>query len=299
MKAFLILFLPLSAHAEAPDFLPDAAFIMALEQDIAKVEVPEFVAVATAGPVDKAFQLVMENLNGTLPQSYVERAFKDPEVKIEPRVVELINKPAEQLTYEQYRKIFITESRISAGVDFLKAQQGLLSTVNGSYKVEPGVLLGIVGVETFYGRNKGSFKVFNALYTIIHEVPKREKWAVKELAQYLLYCDKNRIAPLSLMGSYAGAFGYGQFIPSSHNHYSVDFDGDGSANPYQWPDVFASVSNYLVKNGYKQGSSDYSQGSPNWNAIFAYNHSENYVKVVLELRQEVLARYGQLVSSAR
>jgi membrane-bound lytic murein transglycosylase B len=302
MRALLFLLLPLSAYAEAPDFLPDAAFFMALEEgrlSTDNVRAPEPVAISSAGPVDKAFVLVMENLNGALPQSYVEAAFKDPEVRIEPRVVELINKPAEQLTYEQYRKIFITEARISAGVEFLKTQQGLLTSVDNSYKVEPGVLVGIVGVETFYGRAKGSFKVFNALYTIIHEVPKREKWAVKELAQYLLYCDKNGIAPLSVMGSYAGAFGHGQFIPSSHNHYAVDFDGDGSADPYGWPDVFASVSNYLVKNGYKQGSSDYSPGSPNWNAIFAYNHSENYVKVVIELRQEILARYGQLVSSAR
>ena len=92
----------------------------------------------------------------------------------------------------------------------------------------------------------------------------------------------------SLRGSYAGAFGFGQFIPSSFRAYAVDFDGDEIIEPFDWLDVFASMSNYLIRNGYKNNSNDFSYKTSNWNSIYRYNHSKNYVNVILELRKEIM-----------
>ena len=107
------------------------------------------------------------------------------------------------------------------------------------------------------------------------------------MAEYIKFCYDSFIPPMTIYGSYAGAFGYGQFIPSSFNYYAVDFDGDGIRHPFEWPDVIASIANYLVKNGYKRESTDFSRNSPNWKAILSYNPSVNYVMVVLELREEL------------
>jgi membrane-bound lytic murein transglycosylase B len=125
------------------------------------------------------------------------------------------------------------------------------------------------------------------LYTLIHQLPRKGKWASRELAEFILFCHGNKIDPHSILGSYAGAFGYGQFIPSSFNNYAIDFDGDSVRRHDEWPDVLGSIANYLLKNGYKPDTDNYSKGSPNWESVFAYNRSNNYVGVVMELRQEI------------
>ena len=119
-------------------------------------------------------------------------------------------------------------------------------------------------------------------------MPKRAKWASTELASYIEYCYKDNIEPQSIEGSYAGAFGFGQFIPSSFNRYAIDFDSDGIRSPHEWPDVLASMANYLVKNGYSLGENNFSKDSPNWKSIFRYNPSENYVNVILDLRVQLM-----------
>jgi len=116
-------------------------------------------------------------------------------------------------------------------------------------------------------------------------MPKRARWAKKEMVEFLAYCYKDSIPPHSVYGSYAGAFGYGQFIPSSFNNYAVDFDKDGIRRAYEWLDVMASIANYLVKNGYP--ANDYSNSEKVYKAVYAYNHSDNYVKAVLALRDEL------------
>ena len=119
-------------------------------------------------------------------------------------------------------------------------------------------------------------------------MPKRAKWASKELASYIEYCYEDKIDPQSIEGSYAGAFGYGQFIPSSFNTYAIDGNSDGIRQPYIWADVFASVGNYLVKNGYPV--SNPSNNAQVYKAVYAYNHADNYVKAVLELRDKLKER---------
>ena len=151
--------------------------------------------------------------------------------------------------------------------------------------MDPFLILSIVGVESNYGRHRGQFTVFNALYTQIAKMPRRKKWATKEMIAYLEYCYADSIPPHSIKGSYAGAFGYGQFIPSSFNAFAADGNGDGVRQPYAWADVFASVGNYLVKNGYPvSNNADTKQV---YKSVYAYNHADNYVKAVLELRDKL------------
>ena len=116
-------------------------------------------------------------------------------------------------------------------------------------------------------------------------MPRRSKWAKKEMIEYLLYCYKDGISPHSILGSYAGPFGYGQFIPSSYNAYAIDGNDDGVRKPYDWADVFASIGNYLIKNGYP--ATDPTNQEKIYKSVYAYNHADNYVKAVIELRNEL------------
>ena len=103
--------------------------------------------------------------------------------------------------------------------------------ISNNIKVDAVLILSIVGVESNFGRHKGKFTVFNSLYTQIAKMPGRSKWAQKELIAYLAFCYKDNIPPHSIKGSYAGAFGYGQFIPSSFNTYAIDGYSDGVRQP--------------------------------------------------------------------
>ncbi len=222
-----------------------------------------------------------------VPPIYVRETFSRPEVARREKVIERFNAPYEAKPYDQYRKIFITPGRIEGGVVFLREKRKLIDAVSRKYGVDPFLLVSLAGVESNYGNSHKEYSVFNALYTIAYNYPRRSSWAAGELAQFLSWCYKDSLDPFSIYGSYAGAFGFGQFIPSSYNHYAVDFDGDGVRRPYDWPDVLGSMANYLVKNGYDSDSTDFSRKSKNWKAIYAYNHSENYVNVILELREEI------------
>jgi membrane-bound lytic murein transglycosylase B len=242
----------------------------------------------TAAQVEQA---VLAQLAGTeVPPAYVGAAFADPRLKADPRIPPQARKPSESLPYSRYRLIFMTEPRIAAGAAFMRANKAQLDAVAARYGVDTGLLAALVGVETFYGTHTGGYEVFNALNTLAEVVPERRAFAVRELSEFLRLTLADKLDVYSVLGSYAGAFGYGQFIPSTFNRYAVDFDGDGLKSFDRWPDVLATMSNYLVKQGYDAASADFSRGSKNYGAIFAYNHSDNYVQVVLELRAAILAR---------
>ena len=210
------------------------------------------------------------------------------EITIDSSVLRRFNRPAERLSYDRYRKIFITDARIKDGIVFYNNNRALIDTVSTYFGVDPFLLVSLAGVESNYGAAAKTHPVFNALHTVIHDLPRRAKWVEKEMAEYLIYCWENEVPPLSLQGSYAGAFGYGQFIPSSFRAYAVDFNEDGVRQPFEWPDVLASIANYLMKNGYSPRNEDFSKDSHNWKSIFRYNPAENYVKVVLELRTAIM-----------
>jgi membrane-bound lytic murein transglycosylase B len=225
------------------------------------------------------------SLEKGIPNSFINNSFASEKIKIHPVIPERFSRPYEKKTWEEYKKIFVKKSRIEKGVTFYNNQKKDLNKVADSYGVEPFLILSILGVESNYGSHHKEFTVFNSLYTQIAEMPRRAKWARKELVEFLAYCYKDSIPPHSIYGSYAGAFGYGQFIPSSFNNYAVDFDKDGIRRAYEWLDVMASVANYLVKNGYP--ANDYSNSEKVYKAVYAYNHSDNYVNAILALRDEL------------
>ena len=240
---------------------------------------------------DLAYQLVLEKIDKkVVPTSYIDEIFNNPSIEKHLEIPERFAKPYEKKSWEQYKKLFIKESRIVAGVKFYSENKDLVFQVSKKYDVDPFIILSIAGIESNYGRHYKGFTVFNSLYTQIHEMPKRAKWASNELASYLEYCYKDNVDPQSIEGSYAGAFGFGQFIPSSFNRYSVDFDDDGVRRPHDWPDVLGSIANYLRMNGYNANSSDYSKEGDIYKSVFAYNHADNYVMAVLELTEKIRER---------
>jgi len=237
---------------------------------------------------DLAYQTVSDHLQGSnIPEAYIREAFTHDDLTIHKEIAEKFARPYEKKTWKVYRKIFVKDSRIVAGAKFYKENIELVKAVSSEYKVDPFIIVTIAGIESNYGSHHSQYSVFNSLYSQIHDMPKRAKWASKELAEFIKYCYNDQLDPQEIGGSYAGAFGFGQFIPSSFNNYSVDFNEDGVRQPYGWPDVLASIANYLRRNGYKPNSNNYDRDGDIWKSIYAYNHANNYVMAVLELRNEI------------
>ena len=222
------------------------------------------------------------------PTEYILNTFEDKRLKIDTGVLERFkNKPEKIKTYEQYKKIFFNEQRIMGGVNFFKKNKKLISKVAKEFEIDPIVLVAIIGVETNYGLKTTEFSVINSLYTQAVKMPKRSSWATKEIAELLIFCFENDIDPFSIEGSYAGAFGYGQFIPSSFNKLSIDYDKDGKKNPFGWHDVVGSVAFYLVENGYPKNDFNFTYKSKAWKAIRTYNRSDKYANIIIDLRNEI------------
>jgi membrane-bound lytic murein transglycosylase B len=175
--------------------------------------------------------------------------------EFQPAIVEAMGKPAEKakLWYE-YRPIFVTERRIQEGIEFWTAHRQALDQASIHSGVAPEYLAAILGVETFYGRRTGSYKVLDALVTLSFDYPAREKFFRDELEQFLLLTRDGRLDPKTVKGSYAGAMGAPQFMPSNYRRYAVDADADGHIDLWSdWPDVCASVGNYLKEHGWNAG----------------------------------------------
>ena len=168
-------------------------------------------------------------------------------------ILELMSKPAEKrLRWFEYRKIFLTRSRIDGGVAFWKKNADTLSDAAAKFGVDPQVIVAIIGVETRYGNNTGRHRVIDALSTLAFDYPPRSQFFTSELEQYLLLTREEDIDVLNTTGSYAGAMGYGQFIPSSYRQYAVDFDGNGKRDLWNSPrDIVGSVANYFRAHGWE------------------------------------------------
>ncbi|HYQ71811.1 MAG TPA: lytic murein transglycosylase, partial [Gammaproteobacteria bacterium] len=151
-------------------------------------------------------------------------------------IIELMSRPAEKrLAWYEYRKIFLTESRIDGGVEFWKQHADILAKADEAFGVAPQVVVAIIGVETRYGGNTGRHRVLDALSTLAFDYPPRSEFFTAELEQFLILAREENIDLLSATGSYAGAMGYGQFIPSSYRNYAVDFDANGKRDLWNSP----------------------------------------------------------------
>lgn len=170
-------------------------------------------------------------------------------------ILKAISRPAEKSKpWADYQDIFLTERRTKEGVAFWSEHEESLNRVSASTGVPAEIIVAIIGVETYYGRIMGSYRVIDALSTLAFDYPRRSKFFTKELEVFLELAWASDLSIDTMKGSYAGAMGLGQFMPSSYRAYAKDFDGDevidiwGNAG-----DAIASVANYFVKHGWRSG----------------------------------------------
>jgi len=177
------------------------------------------------------------------------------EVQRKQAILDAISKPAERVKpWKEYRPLFITDARIARGVDFWRQHEVALKRAEQEYGVPAQIIVAIIGVETFFGRNTGNYRVIDALSTLAFDYPPRADFFRKELREFLLLSREEQVDPLSIKGSYAGAMGLPQFMPSSFRAYAVDFDGDGHINIWSDPDdAIGSVANYFKQHGWVMG----------------------------------------------
>ncbi|RMG31313.1 MAG: lytic murein transglycosylase B [Gammaproteobacteria bacterium] len=187
-----------------------------------------------------------------LPEDWVRKVLA--QAHPQPRILQAMARPAEALPWYRYRPIFVNPSRIDAGIAFWDAHARLLDRIARTYDVDIPYVVAILGVETRYGRHTGRFRVLDALATLAFDYPPRSRYFRHELAEFLSLVHEESLDPLRLKGSYAGAMGGGQFMPSSYRTYAVDFDGDGVRDLWDSPaDILASVANYLHAYGWQAG----------------------------------------------
>jgi len=175
--------------------------------------------------------------------------------RIQPPIIAAISRPAERVKpWHEYRKIFITEERIAAGVDFWQEHRERIDRVAAETGVPAEIMVGIIGVETYYGRITGRYRVLDALATLAFEYPPRGAFFSRELEQFLLLVREQGLEVETPIGSYAGAMGLPQFIPSSYRAYAVDGDGDGRIDLWgSKEDILASVAAYFRAHGWQPG----------------------------------------------
>ncbi len=174
-------------------------------------------------------------------------------VEIKPKIIKAMQRPAEAMPWYKYRKIFIQDKRIQQGVKFWQQHAETLTATEEKYGVPAEIITAIIGVETNYGRNKGYHRVIDALSTLAFNYPKRSKFFTSELEKFLMLCREEKMDPLLPVGSYAGAMGIPQFMPSSYLAYAADFENDGKRDIWNNPaDAIASVANYFVEHRWKK-----------------------------------------------
>jgi membrane-bound lytic murein transglycosylase B len=202
-----------------------------------------------------------EDVNTFIDEMVTEHQFTRQEMlswfktaKKKQNILDAISRPAEKrLTWKEYRKIFVTQSRTTKGVKFWEENKETLARAEQEFGVPAQVIVAIIGVETRYGSNKGSYRVVDALSTLGFDYPPRAKFFRKELKEFFLLAREQKQNPLDLIGSYAGAMGYGQFIPSSYRAYAIDYTNDGFADIWNNPtDAIGSVANYFKRHGWKK-----------------------------------------------
>ena len=201
----------------------------------------------------KAFikQLVEED---SFNARYLKKVFAQVERK--QSIIDAISKPAERtFTWGQYRKLFLGKKRIELGVDFIRENRDVFVDIEQKTDIPAHIISAIIGVETKYGRIMGNYRVMDALTTLAFDFPRRAKFFRNELRHFLIITNSQQKDPLSFVGSYAGAMGYGQFMPSSYRSYAVDYDNDNFIDLWgNEKDAIASVANYLKKHGWESSS---------------------------------------------
>ena len=190
-------------------------------------------------------------------------------------ILEAIARPAERTkTWGEYRVIFLTKERINAGATFWEEHRDVLEDIETRSGVPIEILVGIIGVETYYGRITGGHRVLDALATLAFYYPPRSKFFRSELEHFLLLVREEKMQATDAFGSYAGAMGRPQFMPSSYRAYAVDSTGDGKRDIWNnWKDVAGSIANYFNAHGWRTGEEVASRATigSRWSGPFPKN----------------------------
>jgi membrane-bound lytic murein transglycosylase B len=188
-----------------------------------------------------------------LPARDVERWLAD--AKFQPRIVALMDRPLlEPPKWFNYAPPFLSQDRIDAGVRFWRENEAALARAEQVFGVPPQIIVAIIGVETFYGRNTGGFRVIDALATLAFDYPRRAPFFRGELKEYVMLARDQGFSPLEPKGSFAGAMGMPQFMPGSYRRFAVDFDADGHSDLWRSnADVIGSIGNYLMRHDWQRG----------------------------------------------
>ena len=207
--------------------------------DIEQTEVALFIE-----EMVKQHEFNRDELNKTLAAAEIRQS-----------ILDAISRPAEQtLNWAAYRKIFITPERIRAGAAFWRENHEILTEIADSSGVPEEIIVGIIGVETYFGRITGNYRVLDALSTLAFQYPPRATFFNKELKHFLLLVREEGMDVTDATGSYAGAMGRPQFMPSSYRAYAIDSTGDGKRDIWNnWADVAGSIANYFNAHGWRTG----------------------------------------------
>lgn len=197
------------------------------------------------------FSLEMQRRHRFTPED-LDRVLGD--ARFQPGIINAITRPAEAKPWHKYRPIFVNPERAQAGLAYWRDHDPILRRAAQEFGVPPEIVVAIIGVETNYGENTGRYRVIDALSTLAFGYPKRGGFFREELEQFLLLGREERISITDAKGSYAGAMGIPQFIPSSYRSYAVDFDGDGRKDLWQSDaDAIGSVASYFRRHGWRPG----------------------------------------------
>jgi len=178
------------------------------------------------------------------------------QAQFQPAIIKSMERPPESplSSWQFYRALFLNPQRVEGGIQFWNRHADAIGRAAMEFGVPGEIIVAIIGVETVYGRNVGTYRVIDALATLAFDYPKRAEFFREELENYLVFAREMRIDPLAVKGSYAGAIGIPQFMPGSYRRFAVDYDGDGRADLAASPaDAIGSVGNFLRAHGWVRG----------------------------------------------
>ena len=193
-------------------------------------------------------------------KEYLQELFSDVRVQkiplkiyspLENEITNAIEFP-EHGAWDRYVKYKVTDKRVKQGISFINKYRSTFAKVEQQYGVPAEYITAIIGIESVYGKNVGKFPVFDTLVTLAFEKNRRNRFFTKQLEEFMQLTHRYHINPKEIKGSYAGAIGLGQFMPSSYKHFGVDFNNDGRVSLQHPQDAIASIANYLKENGWRQ-----------------------------------------------
>lgn len=256
-----------------------------------------------------------DHFNPSEVNKILHKAHKDPQI------IAHMKKPLEKKPWHYYKNFFITPERVHLGVLYLRKHLHVLNKMSTKYGIPASIIVAIIGVETEYGRHLGKYSVLNALYTLGFYYPPREKFFRKELEQYLILIHNNHLNPTAIKGSYAGAFGIPQFMPSSYRTFSTSYHPYTVANLFNHNDAILSIANYFYHMGWQpkqiivrplswhyayfnsriasriqleaKHGKEYWAAYPNFKVIMSYNHNIVYAMAVYQLAKQIEKQYAR------